>query len=104
MDVVFGALSPSNKAASTTATDVASALEGMPRAHVPSAYHAKGSYFALTGCSSPFRGLVYPLPLLALQREGTIATSFAPSKQAGALPSANSACAELVAAAGSTDP
>mmetsp|Transcript_22967 Transcript_22967/g.73508 ORF Transcript_22967/g.73508 Transcript_22967/m.73508 type:complete len:100 (-) Transcript_22967:1038-1337(-) len=34
----------------------------MPRSHVPAAHFAKGTYFALSGRPSPFRGLVYPLP------------------------------------------
>jgi len=41
---------------------LAAALGGMPRSHVPAAHFAKGTYFALSGRPSPFRGLVYPLP------------------------------------------
>ena len=40
---------------------VARALRGMPHEHIPTPHYAKGSYFSLAG-SSPFNGLVYPLP------------------------------------------
>ena len=37
-------------------------LAGMPTAHVPTAYYAKGNYFTLTG-RSPFTRLIYPVPV-----------------------------------------
>lgn len=37
-------------------------LAGMPAAHVPTAYYAKGNYFTLTG-RSPFTRLIYPVPV-----------------------------------------
>jgi L-2-hydroxyglutarate oxidase LhgO len=43
------------------APQVARMLEGFPAEHVPRAYFAKGSYFALAG-RAPFNRLVYPLP------------------------------------------
>jgi L-2-hydroxyglutarate oxidase LhgO len=34
----------------------------LPRAHVPTAYLAKGHYFRLSGVRAPFRRLIYPVP------------------------------------------
>ncbi len=48
-------------AAGLSAPAVAAAIEGMPPQCVPTAYLAKGSYFALTG-KAPFSRLVYPVP------------------------------------------
>jgi L-2-hydroxyglutarate oxidase LhgO len=44
------------------APKLAGAIEGMPGAHVPTAYYAKGNYFTLTG-RSPFTRLIYPVPV-----------------------------------------
>jgi L-2-hydroxyglutarate oxidase LhgO len=44
------------------APKLARSLEGMPAAHVPTAYYAKGNYFTLTG-RSPFTRLIYPVPV-----------------------------------------
>lgn len=41
---------------------LARAIEGMPEAHVPTAYYAKGNYFTLTG-KNPFSRLIYPVPV-----------------------------------------
>jgi L-2-hydroxyglutarate oxidase LhgO len=43
------------------ATQVAHAVVGLPKAHIPPAYYAKGSYYSLLG-ASPFKRLIYPLP------------------------------------------
>ena len=43
------------------APEVARLMEGFPPEHIPTAYFAKGSYFALTA-PSPFQRLIYPLP------------------------------------------
>ena len=40
---------------------IARTIAGLPSAHVPPAYFAKGNYFSLQG-RSPFRHLVYPVP------------------------------------------
>ncbi|MGH8139709.1 MAG: NAD(P)/FAD-dependent oxidoreductase [Steroidobacteraceae bacterium] len=40
---------------------VANAIEGFPREHIPHTYFAKGNYFALSG-RTPFQRLVYPVP------------------------------------------
>jgi L-2-hydroxyglutarate oxidase LhgO len=40
---------------------LAHCIEGFPKAHIPRAYFAQGSYFALPG-RAPFRHLIYPLP------------------------------------------
>lgn len=48
-------------AAGLAASEVARSLEGVPAAHVPRTYFAKGRYFALAG-RAPFSHLVYPLP------------------------------------------
>ena len=48
-------------AAGLAAPAVAAALDGLPRQHVPRAWHAKGNYYALAG-RAPFSRLVYPLP------------------------------------------
>ena len=47
--------------AGLTAPDVARSIEGVPEAHIPTAYYAKGNYFTLTG-KAPFSRLIYPLP------------------------------------------
>ncbi len=49
-------------AAGLFAPALARSIRGMPRAHVPQAYFAKGNYFALGGVKPPFRHLVYPMP------------------------------------------
>jgi L-2-hydroxyglutarate oxidase LhgO len=43
------------------ASDVARALDGLDRAHVPDTRFAKGNYFILQG-KNPFSELIYPLP------------------------------------------
>ncbi len=43
------------------AQQLAAALAGLPREHVPPRYLAKGNYYALSG-KSPFSRLVYPMP------------------------------------------
>lgn len=43
------------------ASALAARIEGLETAHVPTAYFAKGNYFALTG-RAPFSRLVYPVP------------------------------------------
>ena len=43
------------------APKLAGSIEGMPPAHVPKAYYAKGNYFYVTG-KQPFTHLVYPMP------------------------------------------
>jgi L-2-hydroxyglutarate oxidase LhgO len=40
---------------------LAQCMEGLPQAHVPRTYFAKGNYFTLSG-PAPFRHLIYPLP------------------------------------------
>ena len=47
--------------ASLNATRVASAIDGMPAASIPTVRFAKGNYFSLAG-RSPFTHLIYPLP------------------------------------------
>lgn len=42
---------------------VARAMRGFPEDHVPPAYYAKGSYFALAGGRAPFSRLIYPVPV-----------------------------------------
>jgi L-2-hydroxyglutarate oxidase LhgO len=42
---------------------LAQSIEGMPKEHVPRAYYAKGSYFALSGQATPFSRLIYPVPV-----------------------------------------
>ncbi|WP_370688749.1 NAD(P)/FAD-dependent oxidoreductase [Roseomonas sp. GC11] len=49
-------------AAGLHAPRLAAALEGMPPAHIPPAYYAKGNYFTLAG-RSPFSRLIYPVPV-----------------------------------------
>ncbi len=49
-------------AAGLHAPAVAHGIVGMPRQMVPTAYYAKGSYFALAG-RAPFDRLVYPVPV-----------------------------------------
>jgi L-2-hydroxyglutarate oxidase LhgO len=41
---------------------LARAIEGMPAAHVPGTWWARGNYFTLTG-RSPFSRLIYPVPV-----------------------------------------
>lgn len=48
-------------ATSLSAPAVASSLEGLDKAHVPTAYFGKGSYFSITG-KAPFSRLIYPCP------------------------------------------
>ena len=48
-------------AAGLWAPQVAASLAGFPRALIPANFHAKGSYYALSG-RAPFSRLVYPLP------------------------------------------
>ncbi len=48
-------------AAGLWAPEVAASLAGFPAALLPVRHHAKGSYYALSGCS-PFSRLIYPLP------------------------------------------
>lgn len=48
-------------AAGLQAVATASRIEGFPRAHLPTAHLARGSYFQLAG-RAPFSRLVYPLP------------------------------------------
>lgn len=48
-------------ATSLSAPAVASSLEGLDKAHVPTAYYGKGSYFSITG-KAPFSRLIYPCP------------------------------------------
>ena len=43
------------------ATQLASKLQGFPKAAIPKPYYAKGSYFTLAA-PSPFQRLIYPLP------------------------------------------
>jgi L-2-hydroxyglutarate oxidase LhgO len=47
--------------AGLSAPQVASGIEGFPRAHVPPSRYCKGNYFSLAG-RSPFRRLIYPVP------------------------------------------
>jgi len=49
-------------AAGLGAIPLARRTNGLSAAHVPPAYFAKGSYFALAG-ASPFRRLIYPVPI-----------------------------------------
>src|SRR3569623_1008204 len=48
-------------AAGLNAPDLARAIEGLPPEHIPTAYYAKGNYFACT-TRVPFSHLIYPLP------------------------------------------
>ncbi len=48
--------------AGLSAPQVARLMEGFPTERVPTAYFAKGSYFALAG-RAPFGRLIYPLPI-----------------------------------------
>ena len=41
---------------------LAGAIQGMPAAHVPGIWYAKGNYFSLTG-KNPFGRLIYPVPV-----------------------------------------
>ena len=43
------------------AVQLAEAMAGFPREHIPSYFFAKGSYFTLTG-KNPFSRLIYPVP------------------------------------------
>ncbi|WP_265918899.1 NAD(P)/FAD-dependent oxidoreductase [Cupriavidus nantongensis] len=47
--------------AGLTAPELARRLDGMPEAHIPPQYYAKGSYFTLAG-RAPFSRLIYPVP------------------------------------------
>ncbi|MGO4151794.1 NAD(P)/FAD-dependent oxidoreductase [Cupriavidus sp. YAF13] len=47
--------------AGLTAPALARSIEGMPAAHIPSQYYAKGCYFTLAG-RAPFSRLIYPVP------------------------------------------
>ncbi|CEG07135.1 L-2-hydroxyglutarate oxidase LhgO [Afipia felis] len=48
-------------AAGLSAPEVARAIAGLPPEHIPTAYYAKGNYFACT-TRVPFSRLIYPLP------------------------------------------
>lgn len=48
-------------AAGLDAPNLARAIESLPREHIPTAYYAKGNYFACT-TRVPFSHLIYPLP------------------------------------------
>jgi L-2-hydroxyglutarate oxidase LhgO len=48
-------------AAGLSAPQLARRFEGLPAAHVPTPYFAKGNYFSLSG-KTPFSRLIYPLP------------------------------------------
>ncbi len=48
-------------AAGLSAPAVAGVIDGLPAAHVPRAWYAKGNYYALSG-KTPFSRLVYPMP------------------------------------------
>ena len=48
-------------AAGLWAPGLAARCAGLPAAHVPTAHHAKGNYFSLSG-RSPFSRLIYPMP------------------------------------------
>lgn len=48
-------------AAGLAAQAVAASIAGMPKAHIPRQYLARGHYFSLLG-RSPFKHLVYPVP------------------------------------------
>ncbi|WP_193188907.1 NAD(P)/FAD-dependent oxidoreductase [Nisaea sediminum] len=37
-------------------------IEGFPAASIPPQYFCKGNYYQLTGCSAPFKSLIYPAP------------------------------------------
>ncbi|KXF75556.1 FAD-dependent oxidoreductase [Paramesorhizobium deserti] len=43
------------------AQEIAAAIEGMPTAHIPKRYLAKGNYFSALG-KTPFSHLIYPVP------------------------------------------
>ena len=47
--------------AGLAAPALARSIAGLPPAHVPRAYYAKGNYFSLAG-RCPFRRLIYPVP------------------------------------------
>ncbi|WP_420993760.1 NAD(P)/FAD-dependent oxidoreductase [Cupriavidus sp. 30B13] len=47
--------------AGLTAPALARRIEGMPAAHIPPQYYAKGCYFTLAG-RAPFSRLIYPVP------------------------------------------
>ncbi|WP_395894479.1 NAD(P)/FAD-dependent oxidoreductase [Cupriavidus cauae] len=48
-------------AAGLTAPELARRIEGMPAAHIPPQFYAKGCYFTLAG-RAPFSRLIYPVP------------------------------------------
>jgi L-2-hydroxyglutarate oxidase LhgO len=58
MQVLAGAVVNS---AGLHAPRVAASIQGVPPAHVPPTYYAKGNYYSLIG-RSPFARLVYPMP------------------------------------------
>ena len=47
--------------AGLTAPELARRIDGMPGAHIPPQYYAKGCYFTLAG-RAPFSRLIYPVP------------------------------------------
>ncbi|PZX28021.1 putative FAD dependent oxidoreductase [Cupriavidus phytorum] len=47
--------------AGLTAPELARRIDGMPEAHIPPQYYAKGCYFTLAG-RAPFSRLIYPVP------------------------------------------
>ncbi len=47
--------------AGLTAPELARRIHGMPEAHIPPQYYAKGCYFTLAG-RAPFSRLIYPVP------------------------------------------
>ena len=49
-------------AAGLRAQAVSRSLSGLASGAIPPLHFAKGSYFALSGASAPFRHLIYPLP------------------------------------------
>jgi L-2-hydroxyglutarate oxidase LhgO len=49
-------------AAGLHAPALARRIAGMPEAHIPGSYYAKGNYFSLT-TKSPFSRLIYPVPV-----------------------------------------
>ena len=49
-------------AAGLHAPALAARIDGMPAAHIPTPFYAKGNYFTLTG-RSPFTRLIYPVPV-----------------------------------------
>jgi L-2-hydroxyglutarate oxidase LhgO len=69
IDLVVGGAEPMKlrcrlviNSAGLHAPTLAKKIAGMPSDRVPTAYYAKGNYFALTG-RSPFSRLIYPVPV-----------------------------------------